>query len=58
MKKRANLWDSPQVFDPHISAIARFVVDGVAKLVFVSAVVEKQMIHLHQPCNEAICFVQ
>ena len=33
-------WDSPQVFDPHISAIVRFVVDGVAKGVFLSVVVE------------------
>ena len=42
-------WESPQVFDSHIFAIVRFVVDGFAKLVFVSVVVEKQMIHLHQP---------
>ena len=48
-------WESPQVFDSHIFAIVRFVVDGFAKLVFVSVVVEKQMIHLHQP-YEALCF--
>ena len=33
-------WKSQQVFYPHISAIFRFVVDGAAKLVFVSVVVE------------------
>ena len=33
------LW-SIQVFYPHISVIIRFVVDGVAKPVFVSVVVE------------------
>ena len=32
-------WESPQV-DPHISAIVRFVVDGIAKLICVSVVVE------------------
>ena len=31
---------SPQVFDPHISAIVRFVVDGVTNLVFASLVVK------------------
>ena len=37
-KKHQIYWESPQIFDPHISAIARFVIDGVAKLVFVSVV--------------------
>ena len=32
--------ESPKAFDPHISAIFRFVVDGVGKLLFVTAVVE------------------
>ena len=29
-------WQSPKSFDPHISPMVRFVVEGVAKLVFVS----------------------
>ena len=33
-------WESPEVFDPHVSAIARFVVHNVANLVFVSVVLE------------------
>ena len=32
--KKQIYWEPPQVFDPHIPAIAQFVVDGVAKLVF------------------------
>ena len=48
-------WESPQVFYPHVLTIVRFVVDGVAKLVFVSVIVEKQIINLHQPC-ETLCF--
>ena len=39
-KKLQIWWGSPQVFDPHISTTVRFVVDGVAKLVFVSVVAE------------------
>ena len=38
-KKQQIYWESPQVFDPHIPAIFLFVVDGVAKLVFVSVAV-------------------
>ena len=33
-------WEFPQVFAPHISAIACFVVGGVAELVFLSTVIE------------------
>ena len=41
MKKKTQIYgESPQVFDPHISEIDRFVVDGATKLVFVSYVVE------------------
>ena len=47
-------WESPQVFDDHVSAIARFVVDGVAKRVFVSLVVEADDSPA-QPCK-ALCF--
>ena len=39
-KKYKIYWESPQVFDLHISAIVRFVVDGFAKLVFVSVALE------------------
>ena len=41
MEKNSKLTRS-QVFDPRISAIVRFVVDGVAKLVFVSVAVEAE----------------
>ena len=40
MEILASYGESPQVFDPHISAIVCFVVDGVTKLIFVSVVVE------------------
>ena len=41
MKKKTQIFgESPQVFDPHISEIDHFVVDGATKLVFVSYVVE------------------
>ena len=40
MEVHTNYWESPQVFDPYISAIVRFVVDGIAELVYVSGVVE------------------
>ena len=39
-KKWQVYWEFPQVFDPHVSAIIRFVVDGAAKLVLVSVAVE------------------
>ena len=39
-KKWQTYWESSENFDPHIYAIARFVADGVAILVFVSVVVE------------------
>ena len=42
-----------QVLDPHISAVVRLAVDGVAKLVLVSVVVEADN-HLHQ-LYEALC---
>ena len=40
MKQKNKLLGVSQVFDPHISAIFRFVVDCVAKLVLVSIVAE------------------
>ena len=46
-KKQKIYWESPQVFDPHISAIVRFVVDGFAKLIFASVVVE--VVDSHAP---------
>ena len=33
-------YESPDVFGPHIPAIVRFVVEGAAKPVFVSVVLE------------------
>ena len=41
-KKQQIYWESPQVFDADISAFVRFVVDDVAKLVFVSVVIEAE----------------
>ena len=37
-KKQQIYWESPQVFDPHISATVHFVVEDAAKLAFVSTV--------------------
>ena len=39
-KKEHFYWESSQVFDSHIFAVVRFVVEGVAKIIFVSVVVE------------------
>ena len=39
-KKQQIYFEFLQVFYPHISAMVRFVVDGVTKLVFVSVTVE------------------
>ena len=41
-KKQQIYWESPQVFDAHISTIVRFAVNGVAELIFVSVVVEAE----------------
>ena len=46
-KKQKIYWESPQVFDPHISGIVGFVVDGFAKLIFASVVVE--VVDSHAP---------
>ena len=40
MKKKQIYLESPEIFDPHISAVVRIVVDSVAKLIFVSIVVK------------------
>ena len=39
-RKQQIYWESSDVFGSHIPAIVRFVVDGVAKPVFVSVVLE------------------
>ena len=41
-KKQQIYWESPQVYDANISAMVLFVVDGVAKLTFVSVFVEAE----------------
>ena len=38
--ERKIYWESSHIFNPHITAIVRFVVEGVAKLVFVSVVIK------------------
>ena len=42
MEKQQIYWESLQAFNPHISAIVCFMVDGVAKLIFVSAVAKAE----------------
>ena len=42
MEKQQIYWESLQAFNPHISAIVCFMVDGVAKLIFVSVAEEPE----------------
>ena len=53
-KNKEIQWEFPQIFNPLIYATVRFVVDGVAKLVFVSIVAETD--DSITPTYEALCF--
>ena len=53
-KKKEIYWEFPQIFNPLIYQTIRFVVDGVAKLVFVSVVAETD--DSTALTYEALCF--